>query len=815
MRRYSFAWEAGVRQSVRHTTYLLALVVGLLAAPALAQIAEPQRPFGKVVKEWEAVFDRALQEETSFGLSADRADTFLEQLNGIAAEAHSIKEATQKLLAPLEQQLKALGPEPAEGDEPEAPDLAQQRQEIEEDIAFYTARMKQSDLAITRAAELRDQITARIFERSVARLFEEYPLPFTTVTLAPAWTEAVEVLRQIARSPVAWWSELSPERREQIVLYRATLLIVLALAIAWVVRLTLSRWFRRDAGDEDPSYARRLATAIADGLANGILPALVFAGFLIRAYSETATVFGPFYNVFLGFCWGMILLTLSWALPRAVLVPSQPAWRLIPVRPENARRISFRIVLLAVLFSLDVFFSFSAGNFQVSPELFSVYTLLFKGLEALAILALTPAGLWMLADNGAEGTEDQTQRSSRYWSGIRFAVQLIVVVSIVAALTGYANLSTYLTRSLVLSAVAIGVLVLLRGLFREFVGRLLRAPVMQDQLQIPHEKRSRYKFWLRGGLDVLFQVGGLLLVVMIWGVPPEDVIDWVGQILQEITIGEVSISIVDIFVSLIVFIVAMAVTRVLQRLLNDRVFPQTSLDIGVRNSLSSGLGYVGLGIAVALAVSAMGLDLSNIALIAGALSVGIGFGLQNVVNNFVSGLILLVERPIKVGDWILVGGHEGFVKQIKVRATEIETFQRASVIIPNSELVANAVTNWTHKDNFGRVEVAVGVAYGSDVEQVMEVLNTCLKDNKDIMSWPEPFVLFMGFGDSSLDFEARGFIPEIPKVFRVSSDLRVAIYGALEKAGIEIPFPQRDVHIKSMPAGTRIDPQTGGDSSGQ
>jgi small-conductance mechanosensitive channel len=199
----------------------------------------------------------------------------------------------------------------------------------------------------------------------------------------------------------------------------------------------------------------------------------------------------------------------------------------------------------------------------------------------------------------------------------------------------------------------------------------------------------------------------------------------------------------------------------------------------------------------------MGLDLSNLALIAGALSVGIGFGLQNVVNNFVSGLILLVERPIKVGDWVLVGGHEGFVKQIKVRATEIETFQRASVIIPNSEFISNAVTNLTHKDSFGRVDVSIGVAYGSDVNQVMEVLKKCLRENSSILEFPEPFVLFQGFGDSSLDFETRAYIPEVSRIFRVSSEVRVAIYTALAEAGIEIPFPQRDVHIKSLPKGLR------------
>jgi small-conductance mechanosensitive channel len=194
----------------------------------------------------------------------------------------------------------------------------------------------------------------------------------------------------------------------------------------------------------------------------------------------------------------------------------------------------------------------------------------------------------------------------------------------------------------------------------------------------------------------------------------------------------------------------------------------------------------------------MGLDLTNLALIFGALSVGIGFGLQNVVNNFVSGMILLIERPVKVGDWVVVGANEGFVKRIRLRATEIETFQRASILIPNSEIISLAVQNWTYKDRYGRVDVPVHVAYGSDVEQVMDVLNRCLRENREIVDWPAPFALFMRLGESAMEFEARGYIANIENMYPARSDLLVAIEKALREAGIEIPVPQRDLHVKNL-----------------
>ena len=228
----------------------------------------------------------------------------------------------------------------------------------------------------------------------------------------------------------------------------------------------------------------------------------------------------------------------------------------------------------------------------------------------------------------------------------------------------------------------------------------------------------------------------------------------------------------------------------------------TTMGQGARDAMVTITGYVMFLIALLAGMSAAGFDFGNIAIIAGALSVGIGFGLQNIVNNFVSGLILLFERPVRKGDWIVVNGTEGVVKDIQIRSTRIQTFDRSDVIVPNSELISNQVTNWVLSNRAGRAIVPVGVAYGTDTEKVRDVLLAVAGANENVLQtgdYPEPVVLFRAFGDSSLNFELRVFLRDIDKRIRVVSELNFAIDKAFREAGIEIPFPQRDLHVKDLP----------------
>jgi small-conductance mechanosensitive channel len=218
----------------------------------------------------------------------------------------------------------------------------------------------------------------------------------------------------------------------------------------------------------------------------------------------------------------------------------------------------------------------------------------------------------------------------------------------------------------------------------------------------------------------------------------------------------------------------------------------------VRDSIRTGVGYVGVILAAVVALSYAGFNLSSLAIVAGALSVGVGLGLQGVVNNFVSGLILLAERPIKIGDIVVVGGEEGVVRKISVRSTEIETADKAQVLVPNSYFITEKVKNWTHRNSIGRIVIAVNVASGSDPRQTRDILLRLAKEHPHVMAAPEPFVDFDEFGADSLNFKLYAFTYDLTKNAGTRTDLRIGILDAFKQAGIRIAFLQADVTVRNI-----------------
>jgi len=252
-----------------------------------------------------------------------------------------------------------------------------------------------------------------------------------------------------------------------------------------------------------------------------------------------------------------------------------------------------------------------------------------------------------------------------------------------------------------------------------------------------------------------------------------------------------------LFQAILFFLCATYIMRRFKSILENYLLAKLKMDIGVKHTIVTLVNY-GIWIFISLmTLSILGIRLKNLAIVFGALSVGIGFGLQNIVNNFVSGIIILFERPIKEGDWVVINNQEGIVRHIRIRATELETFDNASILIPNADILSGQVINWTHANLNGRVVVPVSVAYGTDLEKVRYILTNVAKADSRILPDPAPYVWIMKFADSGIDVELRGVTGDVMNKGSIRSDLMVQISKVFEKEGIEIPFPQQVVYLKN------------------
>ena len=268
----------------------------------------------------------------------------------------------------------------------------------------------------------------------------------------------------------------------------------------------------------------------------------------------------------------------------------------------------------------------------------------------------------------------------------------------------------------------------------------------------------------------------------------------------EAQFGSLGISLGDVLAFVLTLAGTFLLSRVLRTILEDDVVPRLPAGRGVGYALTTTVHYAVLLLGFLLAISAAGVDLNKVSLLAGAFGVGIGFGLQNVVNNFVSGLILLYERPVQLGDIIEVGTTSGEVRRIGIRSSTIRTAQGAEVIVPNSNLISDRVVNWTLSDRRRRMDVKVGVAYGTDPERVIALLEGVAGAHPQVLAAPPPQAVFLRFAESSLDFELYAWSGQLDTAGTTQSELTVAIARALAEAGIEIPFPQRELHLRAAEA---------------
>ena len=793
---------ARVRMGLHHLLVVLALALaGLISVPGplVAQTTPTATTATTTTTPATTGIDYAQWERQAWVAEAllDNGGISDMRLNELRASMARWRERFQTAQNPnparmvvLKGQLDALGPVPAEG-ETEPPEVTARRSELTAALAQEQAPVLRAAEAFGRADGIIQQIDMQLRERKANALMHLSPSPVVPARWAAALGESGTWLRAAIAETRTHIQNL-PADYLYAQMPRVLLLVVLA-----AVLLTLGRGWVQGLPQKLGAYASANAREAVAFLTSLLQIALPYAGVHLAVMAiETSALFGSYFS------------PLARALPDAALVwlvgrwvavnlfsaePGAPPARL-RLAENGARSMRTHGTALAAmlgLFTLATPSILPLGGLRVLGERVITPPQPFTEASAavwhMPLMLLTSVLLYRLGSVLRHCMDDQPPDNIAYRyrvaAGVGALSRLVALVAPVLAMLGYVAAGNSLLWPW-LDTLGLMGLVMLAQKFVDDLWTLIKGGE-------EHAQKALAPVLIGFALVLL----AMPLLALIWGARPADLGEAWLQMRGGLNIAGIRISPMAMLTFAIVFGVVFLLTRMVQAAIGASILPKTKLDPGAQNAIVSGLGYVGIFLAALMAITSAGIDLSSLAIVAGALSVGIGFGLQNIVSNFVSGIILLIERPVAVGDWIQVGEQQGIVRRISVRSTIIQTFDRADMIVPNSDLISNLVTNFTHQSMQGRVVVPVTVGFDADTRLVEELLLTIAEEQPLVLIDPAPSVLFLGFVPSGLEFNLRVIVSDILQGFTVGSDIRHQIVARFREAGVILPGSTHSVRV--------------------
>lgn len=740
----------------------------------------------------------SLEEQLKSGqYNAELLSDSVKQLNDYRSELALARKQNEKELQFIQKRIEALG----EATDDEVESISLKRKTFIDEASQQKAFIAEADVMLAKLDELDNLIlNLRNKELIGGLIVQKHPI-IMPHNFFHATSLLFKLTVDIIKSPINWYNNLDATQQTDMhnKFIPATLIFIGLLWLAIYLRLTIMNNFGYKSDARAPRLGKKVIAAFLVAVAYGVIPAILIAGFMAWMYSSKVvdgSFFGIVLNIILLY---LLIIFIAKAVTRVIFAPYNPRWRLVNLDDIKAKKITNILYLAIISICLCAMLSSISIAANYSFELVSFLSIISSALKGIFIIWLTK--ILLLDDVSTsdveeeEDTDDSVQMAT-VSKKVRISFVTIATVSIIfiVSLFGYAQLSAFIFNRLIYTVLIISALVLSRKLISEFFHHMLFFKFWFKTFRVRRKVRLSIDFWINFILDPLFVLLGIFVILSVWGVSTDILLFSLKKIFTGFKVGGINISLIAIALGIVSFYISLTLFKLLRTKFFNQVLIKMKIEEGVRHSLSSVVSFLGFSLALIIGVSAMGVDLTNLAIIASALSVGIGFGLQNIINNFVSGIIILFERPFKVGDWVIYNGEEGKIKQINIRSTEIETFKRASIIIPNATLLSSAVTNLTHENNWSRQSLTISVAYGSDVDKVRDILLEIANNHKLVLKNPAPYIVFKDFGASSLDFDLRCYTDNLWDGWSIPSDLRFEIYKRFNEEGIEIPFQQIVVH---------------------
>ena len=725
--------------------------------------------------------DKITQQLDEQKLSSGKIDDTLKFINDKQDDLNFALSALNTELESIQKKIDALG------------DVSESSGEIAKQMKILT---QQSDEIKTSLAQIKlaktkiDDISALILKQRNQDLFDRIFVKQSSIfhphEFFVSLTSFFKFSLDLLHSPFVWYQKLSADK--QIIADNNIIYAFFYILMAILVAAYLQYFIKTKFGCKDevcnPNYSQKVRAALWMFLARGLFPAATIGSFMFWIKSADMVNKSDF---------GIMLFTLSLyllyfflirALVKSLFTPDNIKWRIIEVCDKRAILGSHALIFSAALICIVCFFQSLAEELNVEAETLYSLKIFTNGVKAFCVIWVSNKFLFD-CDNNALDEDDFNEPSTE--AKLSLIIMLVMGLSFGLSLFGYIRFSEFVINHFILSAVVIATAYILDRLLRAIFRQIMKLKFWNKNLHISPRKLVKTNFWFALILSPLLGIATLLALLALWGVSVDIMLNKTSNFLTGFNIGGLYISISSIVLGIISFFVSSFLFKLLARSLQSGSLSQIEWRPGVKNSVVSAVGFFGVLISLVVGFAVMGGSIKSLAIIAGALSLGAGLGLQNMVSNLVAGLTILFERQIKVGDWVIIDGQEGIVKKINMRSTELETWNKSNVIVPNAIILSQSFVNKTFSDRMGRVEIRVAVDFDTDIPLVRNLLLNIAENDPDVLKSPPPSLLFTDLTDNSLVFQLNCYTANVYNSSAICFRIRKQIVEAFRENNIVNP----------------------------
>ncbi|MBQ2884655.1 MAG: mechanosensitive ion channel [Alphaproteobacteria bacterium] len=734
------------------------------------------------------ILDKIFKELEDKNITRKQTANFIEEITNLKATLILKKSDYNIEFENLEKKILALG---EKTDKTEPIEIAKQREEFATKIDKVKTQIAQIDLQLAKIDEINGLVLKIRNQQLLDNILVKQSSIFHPEEFWYSIVKFSEFIFELVKSPLNWHLHLD-EKQKNIVsekIYFMSISILLMVLIAIVVRFYIKKFFGYNDLIIKPNYSQKISTAIGMFVVYSLIPITIFLTFMFWFNNLPLLNDGAFGILVKNTVLYIFYYYLLKSFFKIIFSPYESKWRIIEIDNEKAKTIYSVVIFSSFLICVVSFFQNIANKINYDASIVYSIKIFANAVKAFCIILIARKTLYTnktLSDDEIKNEEIITELSTS--SKLSLFIIFSMIIAFMFSLFGYIRLSEFIINRFIYSIIVIGLFYIFDKLIRAIIHQIMLLKVWVKTFRINRRSLVKTEFWIGLLLSPIMWIVAILVLLAIWGVSVDLLIAKAKGIFIGFNIGGVHISISSILLGVLSFFVLLSLFKMLKNSFINGKLSHIEMNDGLRNSVVSSIGFLGFIVSGILAIAIMGGSLTNIAFIAGALSFGVGLGLQNMVSNLAAGLTILWARPIKIGDWVVINGLEGVVSQINMRSTEIKTWDKSTAIIPNSDILSKSLINYTYSGRIGRVVIKVGVDYNNDVKKVKEALLNIVNTDDKILQIPAPSVNINGVTDGNLIFQLICFTDNVFNRASISNDLRENIIDYFRKMNVTIYF---------------------------